>query len=180
MGSPCSAPFVVAAMLATSALPPRAAVPQVEPPVSGLERDASLTARTQPALLLGRRSARSVVLDDVAGSGGDARARSALRSALAAHLARRGFSLVGADGGWTLKPAVLAVDVRDGGGALTVEVKASVMAIDGEGHVAAMVEGRARARAAGAPPASAAPITAKALDAAAASICEDLARRLGA
>jgi hypothetical protein len=144
------------------------------------DSDAAVRAAAGRALEELRHGARSVVLEDVAGSAGDARARSALQSALAAELKRRGFSLVGRDGGagWRLKPAVLAVDVRQGGGTLKVEVKASVIAVDAEGHIAAMVEGGARVRSPGAPPASAVPMTAKALEAAASSICDDLASRL--
>jgi HEAT repeat protein len=127
-----------------------------------------------------RRGAHAVILEDVGGSAGDDRARAALRSALATQLQRRGFALVGSDAaaGFRLKPAVLLVDVHHGGGAVRVEVRASVIAVDGRGRIAAMVEGGARARSPGAPPSSAGPMTAKALEAAASSICEDLASRL--
>ena len=144
--------------------------------------DGEVRAAARRALDDLRQGARQVVLEECGGTAGDARARSALHGALAAQLARRGFSLVpsGRPGGagWRLKPAVLAVDVHHGGGTLRVEVKASVIAVDAHGRIAAMVEGGARARSAGAPAASAVPMAAKALEAAASSICDDLATRL--
>jgi hypothetical protein len=103
----------------------------------------------------------------------------ALHAALAAQLARHGFSVVGAGegAGYRLKPAVLLLEVTPSGTGLRVEVKASVIAIDGQGRIAAMVEGGARARTASAGAASQ-QLAAQALDAAARNISEDLARRL--
>lgn len=144
--------------------------------------DGAVRAAARRALDDLEQGARRVVLEECGGTAGDARARSALHGALAAQLARRGFSLVASGqpggAGWRLKPAVLSVDVHHGGGTLRVEVKASVIAVDANGRIAAMVEGGARARSPGAPPASAAPMAAKALEAAASSICDDLATRL--
>ncbi len=125
------------------------------------------------------RGARSVVLEEVQGGQGDARARGALRAALATHLARQGFAVMESDEpvGWRLKPSVLALDVQQSGTHLRVEVKASVIAVDGAGRIAAMVEGGARARALG-PGGAQWQLASQALEAAARSIAEDLARRL--
>jgi carbon monoxide dehydrogenase subunit G len=67
--------------------------------------------------------------------------------------------------------------VAQGAGETRVEVRASVIAVDRQGGIAAMIEGGARARTAarGAP---AAQLTSRALDAAAKSLAEDLAGRL--
>jgi HEAT repeat protein len=123
------------------------------------------------------RGSRSVVVEESQGS--EAAARSALQRALVAELPRRGFSVVDAHAaaGYHLKPAVLRVDVARAAGGTRVEVKASVVAIDGGGRIAAMVEGGARARtaAAGVPVSE---LEAQAFAAAAGSLCEDLARRL--
>jgi HEAT repeat protein len=161
----------------------RVGAPDAEPALraaSERDRDGVVRVAAARALEEVRRGVRAVVLEEVSGSAGDPSARDALREALTAQLQRRGFALVAADGapGWRLKPAVLSVDVRHGAGALKVEVKASVIAVDGRGRIAAMVEGGARARSAGASPASAAPMTARAIEAAASSICDDLASRL--
>jgi hypothetical protein len=124
------------------------------------------------------RGARTVVVEEVQGSG-DAVSRAALQRALVAELPRRGFTVVdgGADAGYRLRPAVLRVELARNGSGTRVEVKASVVAIERGGRIAAMVEGGARART-GAGGAPAADLQAQALAAAAGSLCEDLARRL--
>jgi HEAT repeats len=176
------APAVRAAAAAALARLGAAARPGEPALVAAARADPDPAVRAGAARALDdlRRGSRAVVLEDVGGSAGDDRARAALRGALAQQLERRGFAVVRGDAaaGFRLKPAVLQVDVRHGGGAVKVEVKASVIAVDGHGRIAAMVEGGARARSPGAPPSSAAPMTAKALEAAASSICDDLASRL--
>jgi len=123
--------------------------------------------------------ARSVTIDAVQGDKGDAATRSRLRDALAGELARRGFAVVagGGEGAYRLKPTVLLLEVSQGSGAVSVQVKASVVAVDRQGRVSAMVEGGARAEASlrSGPPGQ---LTAQVLDAAARNISEDLARRL--
>ncbi len=125
------------------------------------------------------RGARSVSVEEVQGRTADARTRASLHDALALHLKRHGFAIVeGGEGtGYRLKPSMLLLDVTHSGAGLRVEVKASVIAIDGQGRIAAMVEGGARARTA-TPGAAAAQLAGQAVDAAARSISEDLARRL--
>jgi hypothetical protein len=79
--------------------------------------------------------------------------------------------------GFRLQPKMLLMEVQNGG---SVEVKASVVALDPKGRVAAMVEGGARARSASgaAPPTPSTALEAQALEAAARSLVEDLAPRL--
>jgi HEAT repeats len=126
-----------------------------------------------------QRGARSVSLEEVQGGKGDARARASLHDALAMHLQRRGFAVVeGGEGvGYRLKPSMLVLDVVHSSAGLRVEVKASVIAIDGQGRIAAMVEGGARAKTA-TPGAASTQLAGQAVDAAARSISEDLAHRL--
>lgn len=122
-------------------------------------------------------SGRAVVLDDPQGRAGDAAARAALKESLARHLRQQGFAVVGAGerAGYRLKPSVLAVEVTRTNGRLHVSVKASVVAVDSQGRMAAMVEGGARLRASGGGEQQ---LAARALDAAAGTISEDLAARL--
>ena len=119
--------------------------------------------------------ARIVIVEEVRGSQGTPAARAALREAIARHLTRRGFHVL--DGGKTvvfrLQPTLLLMDVQNG---TSVEVKASLVAVDRRGKVAAMVEGGARAK--GVAPATAAALESQALEAAARSLAEDLAPRL--
>jgi hypothetical protein len=78
-----------------------------------------------------------------------------------------------------LKPSVLKVDVHERAGKTVIAVKASLVAVDGEGRMAAMLESGARLSATGAVPAAKlASYSARALDAAAGTLCEDLAVRL--
>ena len=125
------------------------------------------------------RGARTVTIDLVQGEKGNAAARTRLRDALSGELARRGFAVVarGGEGGYRLKPAVLLLEESESGGAVRVQVKASVVAVDAQGRVSARIEGgaRAEARAKGGPPGQ---LVAQVLDAAARNISEDLARRL--
>lgn len=117
-------------------------------------------------------------IDEPAGSAGGAAARSALRDALARHLSARGWSVLD-HGGMILKPTVLRVDVEAGPGRTIVAVKAALLAVDDDGRMAAMLESGARLSASGAvPEAKLAAYAARALDAAARALCEDLAVRL--
>lgn len=122
---------------------------------------------------------RVLLLEEVKGDTGTAASRTALREAITRHLGRRGFQVL--DGGkrfaFRLQPKILLLDVQNGS---SVEVKASVVALDGKGSVAAMVEGGARAK--GGPPptpaGAASALEAQAIEAAARSLVEDLAPRL--
>lgn len=122
---------------------------------------------------------RVLLLEEVKGDAGTAGSRAALREAITRHLGRRGFQVL--EGGkrfaFRLQPRLLLVDVQMGS---SVEVKASVVALDGKGRVAAMVEGGARVK--GGPPptpaGAASALEAQALEAAARSLVEDLAPRL--
>ncbi len=117
-------------------------------------------------------------IDEPGGSAGGVAARTALRAAIARHLEARGWEVL-ERGGMVLKPTVLRVDVDAGAGRTVVAVKAALVAVDGDGRMAAMLESRARLSAAGAiPDAKVAAYAARALDAAARALCEDLAARL--
>jgi hypothetical protein len=143
------------------------------------DRDSAVRSAAAQALDESLRGARTVSVEAVQGGKGDREARERLRGALALQLKQHGFAVVegGAQAGYRLKPSVLLLEHGQSGSWVTVEVKASVIAIDGQGHIAAIVEGGARARtaASGHPVAR---LTGQAVDAAARGISEDLARRL--
>ena len=140
------------------------------------------TAAARAFAELRAASSRSVFLDETRGEAGGAGAREALREALARHLRKQGFAVVGPGepAGYRLKASVLALDVSQSGGKTVIAVKASVVAVDSQGKMAAMVEGGARLRASGGGSTVAAQkqLSEKALDAAAVSLSEDLAARL--
>lgn len=108
---------------------------------------------------------------------GPSSARAPLREALAGHLRDRGFAVV--EGGEIrLKPTV-KVGVDDKGGKTVIAVKASMVVVDGDGRVD-LVEASARASVSGAvPDGKLAAYSARAIDAAARTLAEDLAARLG-
>jgi hypothetical protein len=111
---------------------------------------------------------------------GPSSARAPLREALAGHLRDRGFAVVeGGEGGEIrLKPTV-KVGVDDKGGKTVIAVKASMVVVDGDGRVD-LVEASARASVSGAvPDGKLAAYSARAIDAAARTLAEDLAVRLG-
>jgi len=125
-------------------------------------------------------ASRALALDDPQGRGGAA-ARSALKESLTRHLRKQGFTVVGPDeaAGYRLKPSVLELETEQAGGKLHISVKASVVAVDFQGRMVAMVEGSARLRTASGPAAgSHEQLAARALDAAAVTLSEDLAVRL--
>lgn len=117
-------------------------------------------------------------VDEAQGTGG-AQAREALRRAIAAQLKERGFEVL-ARGGMRLKPSVLRVDVDSKAGKTVIAVRASLVAVDDDGRMAAMLEGGARLSATGnVPESKLGAYSAKALEAAAKTLCEDLAAKLG-
>lgn len=126
-----------------------------------------------------RASPLAFSIEPTSGAAGDDDARAALRDAIARHLKARGHSVVAGGGTYVLRPSVLKVDVSSSGADTVIAVKASLVAVDGAGRLAAMLEGGARLRAAGGVARSAVPgYAARALDAAARTLCDDLAAQL--
>ena len=108
-----------------------------------------------------------------------AAARDALRQAIAAQLKGRGYAVLD-KGGVVLKPSVMKVDVESKGGKTTIAVRAALVAVDDDGKMAAMLESGAKLSAAGViPEARIGAYSAKALEAAAKTLCDDLAAKLG-
>jgi hypothetical protein len=117
-------------------------------------------------------------IEETQGTGG-AQAKDALRRALVAQLKERGFAVVDR-GGMRLKPSVLKVDIDARGGKTVIAVRASLVAVEDDGRMVAMLEGGAKLSATGSiPEAKMGAYSAKALEAAARTLCEDLAAKLG-
>ncbi len=116
----------------------------------------------------------AVSIDEPSGSGA---ARGPMRDALVVHLRERGYQ-VGDDGEFRLKPTV-HLDVDRDGPRTVIAVKASVVLVDHDGRVD-MVESSARASVSGTVAEGRLPAyAARAIDAAARNLTEDLAARLG-
>jgi hypothetical protein len=175
-----AAPAVrIASAAALARIGDPSARPALEAAARGDREGAVRTAavRALEALPAAAAGARVVSLEDAVGEGG-AEARTALRDALDRHLREAGFT-VAASGGIRLKPSVIRVDVLDSGGKTVVAVSATLVAIEAGGRMAAMVQGGARLSASGRiSPEKRRTYAARALDAAARSLSEDLAARL--
>lgn len=132
-----------------------------------------------PAEPAARSTGLAFSIEEPAGDAGGPQARRALREALERHLRSHGNAVVTDGGAYVLKPSVMRVDVRAEGGATLVAVRASLVAVDGRGRMAEMLESGARLRVSGeVPRAAVAGYAARALDAAAKTLCDDLAARL--
>lgn len=139
---------------------------------SEADPDASVRAAARQALeALGPMA---IAIDEPSGPGS---ARGPMRDALAAHLRERGYE-VGPRGEVHLKPTV-NVDVDRSAGKTVIAVKASVVLVDGDGRMD-LVESSARASVSGPiPDGRVSAYAARAIDAAARNLSEDLAARLG-
>jgi hypothetical protein len=142
----------------------------------------ALEALTPPAPVPGPAptpsGATAFSIEEPSGSAGGPSERRALRDAIAKHLTDRGFAVV-PQGGMTLKPSVVSLDVRQQDGKTVISVRAGLLAVEGSGRMAAMLDSSARLSATGkVPDGKLAAYSAKALDAAARTLCDDLASRL--
>jgi hypothetical protein len=138
------------------------------------EADPEASVRSAAQRALDALGPVAVSIDEPSGPGS---ARAPLRDALAVHLRDRGYA-VGEGGEFRLKPTV-RVDVEQKGAKTVIAVRASVVLVDGDGRVD-LVESSARASVTGVvPEGRLAAFTARAIDAAARDLTEDLAARLG-
>jgi hypothetical protein len=128
-----------------------------------------------------RTLARPVAIEEVRGAGSPA-SRGALRDALTRHLAERGFPPAppGDEAALRLKASVLTLDVAESGGKVTIDVKASAVAVEPGGRMAAMSEGAAHLRTQGTrlTREKEEQLAARALDAAAQMLSDELAAEL--
>lgn len=124
------------------------------------------------------RGRGGVVLEDTVGSGGRPADRAALRDALGRRLVEAGFH-VGQEG-IRLKPSIVRLEVERASERTIVAVRAELVAVEGGGRMAAMLEGAAKASAQGSlGDRELAVISVRVVDAVAKILVEDLAAKLG-
>jgi hypothetical protein len=120
----------------------------------------------------------AVLIEEPTGKG-DSGLRGEFRSALERHLRAQGFNVVARGQKFVLRPSVLKVDVERQDGKTVVAVRASLVAVDGKGTMTAMLEGGAKLKAVGTATQAQVPrYAAKAMDAAAKTLTDDLKGRL--
>ncbi len=162
----------IAALAALAKIGDRAARPTLK---HASEADPDDSVRRAAARALQDLGPLEVAIEEPAGSG-PASARSALRNALSRFLREKGFA-VGDRGELRLKPAV-SLDVSDTGGKTVISVKTSLVVVDTDGRVE-MMESSAKASVAGAVPDGKLPAySARAIEAAVRTLCDDLAAKL--
>ena len=142
------------------------------------EADPDASVRRAAARALAELGPLAFSIEETQGAG-SAQTREALQKAIGAQLKERGFAIV-ESGGVRLKPSILRVDVDAKGGKTIIAVRASLVAVDDDGKMAAMLEGAAKLSASGVIPEGKIGLySAKAVEAAARTLCEDLAAKLG-
>jgi hypothetical protein len=125
----------------------------------------------------GARPTQVVLLDPVAGSEGEAKARKTLFTSLTKHLKARGLTVTNSGSPrFRVRPSLVRVDVVHERGGVEVKVKAAVAFVD-HGLVDAGFEQTASLRSES-PKADPARLGAKALDAAAGAMAKDVAQRI--
>ncbi len=119
-----------------------------------------------------------VSLEETAGAGGGPTERLALRDALGRRLEEAGF-VVRREGGLRLKPSILKLEVERAGPRAEVAIRAELVAVEGSGRMAAMLEGAARLSATGVQSErDLGAVSVRAVDAVAKVLVDDLAARL--
>ena len=165
----------LAAVAALGRIRDRSARPTLR---AAADADPDASVRRAAAKAVAELGPLAFSVEETAGSG-SAQAKDALRGAIGARLKERGFAVVD-KGGMRLKPSVLKIEVDAKGGKTVIAVKASLVAVDDDGRMAAMLESSAKLSASGTIPEGKIGLySGKALEAAARTLCEDLAAKLG-
>jgi hypothetical protein len=165
----------LAAVAALAKIRDRSARPTLR---AAADADPDSSVRRAAAKALQELGPLAFSLEETQGKG-DSQAKDALHRAIVAELKGRGFTVL-ERGGVRLKPSVLKVDIDAKGGKTVIAVKASLVAVDDDGRMAAMLETGAKLSATGTvPEAKLGLYSGKALEAAAKTLCEDLAAKLG-
>lgn len=134
----------------------------------------ALGTLARPASIL---RGREVVLEATVGEGGRPADREALRDALGRRLQEAGFQV--GQGGLRLKPSIVRLEVERAGEKTTIAVRAELVAVEGGGRMAAMLEGAAKLSAAGwLGDRELSVASGRAMDAVAKILVEDLAAKL--
>ncbi len=121
----------------------------------------------------------SVSLEEAVGTAGSPAERAALHDAIGRRLREAGFHVQGS-GGIRLKPSIIHLEVERAGEKTVIAVRAELVAVEGGGRMAAMLEGGARLSATGRLGESElAAVSVRAVDAVAKVLVDDLAAKLG-
>lgn len=121
----------------------------------------------------------AVSLEETVGAVGSPAQRVALRDALGRRLKEAGFQVQGS-GGIRLKPSIVRMDVEQAGERTVIAVRAELVAVEGGGRMAAMLEGAAKLSARGKlGDSELAAASGRAVDAVAKILVDDLAAKLG-
>ena len=119
---------------------------------------------------------RAVELEEATGDGVGKAALAGLKESLARHLLTKGFSVLpaGSNAPYRIKPSILSLDIGENGGRVTITAKASVIAIARDGRMELLQSGARLKASSGSPD----KLTARAFDAIAKDLAEDLADKL--
>lgn len=124
------------------------------------------------------RGRGEVVLEEAVGTAGRPADRAALRDALGRRLVEAGFRV--GKHGLRLKPSIVRLDVERASEKTVIAVRAELVAVEGGGRMAAMLEGAAKVSAHGSlGDRELAAISVRVVDAVAKILVEDLAEKLG-
>ena len=182
-GAPVVRIAAVAALAKVASLEARSALDGLvradpDPSVREAARAALAELSPAPSAPAGA-GATAVSLEDAAGSGGGPTERRALRAALGRRLQEAGFRVQG-EGGLRIKPSIVKLEVERAGEKTVVAIRAELVAVEGGGRMAAMLEGAARLSAVGVlGDVELAAVSGRAVDAVAKVLADDLAARLG-
>jgi hypothetical protein len=105
-------------------------------------RSAAVAALASVPAPVAATHGREVVLEQTVGAGGRPADREALRDALGRRLQEAGFQV--GQGGLRLKPSIIRLEVERAGEKTTIAVRAELVAVEGGGRMAAMLEGAAK------------------------------------
>jgi HEAT repeat protein len=120
-----------------------------------------------------------VSLEEAVGTAGSQAERAALHDAIGRRLREAGFRVQGS-GGIRLKPSIIRLEVERAGETTVIAVRAELVAVEGGGRMAAMLEGGARLSATGRlGDSELAAVSVRAVDAVAKVLVDDLAAKLG-
>jgi hypothetical protein len=139
---------------------------------------AGALAALQDPVVPRARGRGEVILEEAVGTAGRPADRAALRDALGRRLVEAGFQVGKA--GIRLKPSIVRLDVERASERTVIALRAELVAVEGGGRMAAMLEGAARVSAQGTlGERELAAVSVRVVDAVAKILVEDLAAKLG-
>jgi hypothetical protein len=153
---------------------------QKSDPDAGVRTSAAgALASLEPAQAPPARGRGEVFLEETVGSAGRPSDRIALRDAIGRRLVEAGFRVGAGQTGLRLKPSIVRLEVERVNEKTVIQVRAELVAVEGGGRMAAMLEGAAKLSAQGSlGDRELNAVSGRALDAVAKILVEDLAAKL--